>query len=107
MQARSTKRTHITLADFDGASIDQRQLFAVAFGEKAMIGKRSIAFAKKIGLDISWLERLIPQEALAEYNKKRKAAFDEYYRAMSPEAWILYDKANAKALIAALTHSEG
>lgn len=86
-------RTHITLADLadNHACSAQRDLFVSTFGDKAKIGPRNMAKAIKAGLDIRWLERLIPASALAEYEKATAPARAEY------------KKVTASALVKALT----
>src|SRR6185312_13572450 len=107
-------RTHITLADLvdNHACSEQRDLFVSTFGDKAKIGPRAAAKAIKAGLDISWLERLIPASAraeyekamapaLAEYDKAKASAWAEYDKVRAP-AWAEYKKAMASALVKAL-----
>lgn len=108
-------RTHITLADLvdNHACKGQRDLFVATFGDKAKIGPRAAAKAIKAGLDVSWLWRLIPASALAEYEKVTASAWSEYNKVMAPawaeyikaraSAWSEYEKALAPALVKALT----
>jgi hypothetical protein len=97
-------RTHITLADLvdNQACSKQCVLFVATFGDKAKIRPRAAAKAIKAGLDIRWLERLIPAHAWSEYNKAMASACAEYGKA-STYALAEYNKAMAHALIKALT----
>lgn len=87
-------RTHITLADLvdNQACSKQCVLFFATFGDKAKIGPRAAAKAIKAGLDIRWLERLIPAHAWSEYNKAMASAWGEYDKARESR-WAKYDKA--------------
>ena len=117
-------RTHITTADLKGACSGQVELFERTFKGKARISRRNLAKAIAAGLDVFWLECLIPAAAWAEYDKVTAAAWAEYdkvraaawaeydkvtapawaeYDKVTAPAWAEYDKVRAKALVAALT----
>ena len=80
---------------------DQQDIFASTFGESANLTARNMAKAIKVGLDVFWLERLIPAPALAEYDKVRASAWAEYDKARA-SAWAEYEKVRASALLKAL-----
>jgi len=53
---------------------DQQELFVATFGQSAKLTRRNWARAIKVGLSVSWMERLLSAPALAEYVKARDAA---------------------------------
>ena len=96
---------YITTADLKGACSDQVELFTATFKGKAALTHRNWAKAIAVGLDVFWLERLLPASALAEYQKVMASAWAEYEKATAP-AWAEYEKARTKALIAALARCQ-
>jgi hypothetical protein len=69
-----TYRTHIVTADLAGACKEQRYLFKEKFGGKAKITRKNMARAIAFGLNVFWLERLIPAEARAECERVKAQA---------------------------------
>ena len=115
---------YITTADLKGACREQVDLFNETFGGKAKVTNRNLAKAMAAGLQVFWLESLIPAQAWAEYDKVRAPAWAEYdkvraqawaeydkvraqawaeYDKVRAQAWAEYDKVTAKALVIALT----
>jgi len=98
---------YITTADLKGACSEHVELFNATFNGKAKITSRNIARAIAAGLDVWWLERLIPAAARAEYDKVTAAARAEYDKVRAPAraeydkvraaAWAEYDKVRAAA----------
>ena len=87
--------TYITTADLKGACSEQVELFDATFQGKAKVTSRNLAKAIAAGLDVFWLELLIPAPARAEYDKVAAPARAEY------------DKVRGKAIVIALTgHTE-
>ena len=70
------------------ACSDQQELFVATFGQSAKLTRRNWARAIKVGLSVSWMERLLSDAALAEYVKVRDAALAEYVKARDA---ALYD----------------
>jgi len=80
------------------ACSDQRELFVDTFGQSAKLTRRNWARAIKVGLSVSWMERLLSAPAWAEYEKARDAAWSEYEKVSDA---ALYD-----ALVADLAEAQ-
>ncbi len=66
------------LLEQNGACADQRRLFAATFPKGANVNTRNLSKAQKVGLDVLWLARLLPEGRKAEYNNVCGAAWAEY-----------------------------
>ncbi len=106
-------KTHITTSDLAGACEEQHKLFQEKFGGKAKITNRNMARAIAWGLDVFWLERLIPAPAWADYERVKALALADYervkalawadYERVKALAWADYERVTAPALVKALT----
>jgi len=73
---------------------------------------RTLAKARRLGLDVEWCECLLSAPALAEYQKVTAPAWAEYqkvrdaalaeYQKVTAAAWAEYQKVTAPAVVAAL-----
>lgn len=101
----------LELLEQNKACADQRRLFDETFPKGANVNTRNLSKARKAGLDVLWLARLLPEgrkaeyekgrgAAWAEYNKVRGAALAEYNKVCGP-AWAEYVKVRGAALVRA------
>ena len=108
----------LELLEQNGACADQRRLFAETFPNGANVNARNLSKARKAGLDVLWLARLLPEgrkaeydkvcgpawaecdkvcgAALAEYEKVCGPARAEYDKVCGP-AWAEYEKVRGPA----------
>ena len=112
----------LELLEQNKACADQRRLFDETFPKGANVNARNLSKARKAGLDVLWLGRLLPQDRKAEYNKACGAAWAEYdkvrgaawaecekacgaaraeYDKVRGAAWAEYDKVCGAALVRA------
>jgi hypothetical protein len=68
---------------------DQLDLFKTTFGDSAEFNKRNWTKARKAGLDMDWMERLLRGEFQAECYAKMKLILADYNAKMEP-IWTDY-----------------
>ena len=106
------------------ACTPQVEIFATKWPNDIEVTLTSLTEARAIGLDVFWLERLIPADKRAEYEAKRKPLWDEYhtkreplqveheakrgslwdeYHAKGEPQWAEYDAKRIKILMIALS----
>ena len=86
----------LELLEQNKACADQRRLFDETFPKGANVNARNLSKARKAGLDVLWLGRLLPEGRKAEYDKVRGAARAEYNKVCGA-AWAEYEKDTAAA----------
>ena len=98
------KRITVELLESINACPDQVETFSKLFPKGAPVSMRSLAKARKAGLDVFFLERLLTGLALAEYKKIRDRAWAEYWKSEDQaraEYWKIRGQALVKALLEA------
>lgn len=72
----------IRLEDLAGACSEQLELFDKTFPEGAPVTAESMAVAMAAGLNVQWLENLLPVAALAEHVRISQAVRQEFDRSI-------------------------
>ena len=90
----------LELLEQNKACADQRRLFDETFPKGAYVNARILSKARKAGLDVLWLARLLPEGRKAEYDKVRGAAWAECEKACGA-AWAECEKVRGAALVRA------
>ena len=80
----SSPRLYICTADLKGACPQQVELFVRTFKSgRVKINARNMAKARLAGLDVLWLEWLLPKRVRARWYRDMELAWDGYCRALT------------------------